>query len=198
MPTPAEIASLDAPSIEREVLELPDADLLSRYASGVHGLDPRVLQLTDDQQDTCFRADAGVGRWSCRILIGHLADAEMMLVWRMRRIVAEDRPVLAVWDENAWIDSTLYAGENGGSDRPIAGSVAVVHTLRLWTTDWLRSLNGDDLARTGLHPEDGEIRLRDVLARVTWHLEHHAWYLSRKLDLMVGGAPAASGDGSGA
>jgi len=186
MTAPEPTAQRAGPPVESEFLRLSTPDLLERYTRGVHALDARVLQLSDAEQDTCFRPEAGVGRWSCRILLGHLADAELMLTWRMRRIVAEDHPVLAVWDEDAWIDSNLYAGEKGGADRPIAGSVAVIHTLRMWMTDWLRSLPEHAFGRTGLHPEDGEIELRTVLARVAWHLEHHAWYLARKADRLLG------------
>lgn len=173
--SPPSIAPLKA-------LSLPD--LLDRYASATTLVERRVLDLDDEQADVYFRPEAGVGRWSCRALLGHLADAEMVFVHRMRRTVAEDQPVLALWDEDAFIDAGLYATASGR----LAGFVATIHTLRLWTSEWLRSLEPDAWNRIALHPENGELTLRVQLEKTTWHFEHHIWYLRRKLERMLGPA----------
>lgn len=165
---------------------LETREIVDRYAAGSHKFERRLLDLTDAQLDTYFRPEAGVGRWSCRVLVGHVADAEMVFTHRMRRAVAEEKPVVAVWDENAFVDGQLYAGDQGGADRPVAGSVALIHTLRLWTTDWLRSLDPRDFEAKLLHPERGEQSVRLILDYATWHLEHHAWYLSRKIEKLLG------------
>jgi hypothetical protein len=173
----------------QSILALSAADLIDRYAHGCDRFERRTLQLTDSQQDTAFRPEVGIGRWSCRILLGHIADAELVYTHRMRRAVAEESPVLAVWDENAFIDSGLYASATGGSNRPIAGSVALIHTVRLWTADWLRSLQPAGFERRALHPEAGPLTVHAILVTATWHLEHHAWFLSRKLEHLLGPAP---------
>ena len=182
-------AATQAPD-RKAIAALSSSELIERYARGSDCFERRTLELTDAQQDTAFRPEAGVGRWSCRILVGHVADAELVFAHRMRRAVGEDNPVLALWDENAFIDSGLYAGPKGGSDRPIAGSVAVIHTLRLWTADWLRTLTEAQWRRQALDPEYGALTVRDILVTAVWHLEHHAWYLSRKLENLLGPARA--------
>lgn len=174
----------------------PTAELIEMFARGANRLSRRVLELDDAQLDTFFRPEAGVGRWSCRVLVGHLADADLAFVHRMRRIAAEDGPVLAPFDEDAFIDGRLYdphlapAGSSPGNDRPlpVAGSVAVIHTVRLWTADWLRTLADSAFARRGLHPQRGELTLRDILVYACWHVENHAWFLDRKLDRLLGPA----------
>lgn len=183
--------ALDAPPPRESFDRLDRAELIERYLGGVERFERRLLDLDDAQLDTYFRPEAGVGRWSCRVLVGHVADAELVQAHRMRRAVAEDRPVFAMWDENAFIDSGLYAGEAGGADRPVAGSVAVVHTVRLWMADWLRSLAPEAFGRQALHPEAGPVTVARLLAGATWHLEHHAWFLSRKLERLLGPAPKA-------
>ena len=82
--------------------------------AGLQRFDSRIFELSDEQMDMAFLPDAGVGRWPVRVLVGHLADAELAFIHRMRRAVAEENPVLAVWDENAFIDAGLYAA---GSSR---------------------------------------------------------------------------------
>jgi hypothetical protein len=165
---------------------LDPAALIERFAQGSSKFERRLLDLSDAQLDTCFRPEANVGRWSCRMLLGHIADADLVFAHRMRRAVAEENPVLAVWDENAFIDSGIYGDETTGKRLPVAGHVALIHTLRLWTADWLRTLDAKALELMALHPERGPQSVKLILTYATWHLEHHAWFLSRKLELLLG------------
>lgn len=167
---------------------LSTPDLIERFAQGSSRFERRVLDLTDTQLDTFFRREADVGQWSCRTLIGHVADADLAQVHRMRRTIAEERPVLALWDENAFIDAGLYGDEKTGPRLPVAGHIALIHTVRLWAADWLRTLDDKAFDSKALHPERGEQTVRRMLTLITWHLEHHAWYLSRKLEKLLGPA----------
>jgi hypothetical protein len=167
-------------------IDLAHADLVARYRIGVENFDRRVLHLKDEQLDTAFLPEANVGRWPVRVLLGHLADAEIVFTHRMRRTVAEDQPVLAVFDENAMIDAGLYDGPR----HPIAAFVATVHTIRKWTGEWMATLTPAQWARTCLHPERGELTVRTIANYAAWHLEHHNWFLKRKIERMLGPATA--------
>lgn len=191
MPT---TARTDARPMLEDLGVLSQADLLRRCAIGVENLDVRVLHMTDEQLDTAFLPDAGVGRWPARVLLGHLADAEMVLTHRARRIIAEESPVLHVWDEDAFVDGGVYGGASlrRGSPPPnIGGMVATVYTLRAWMCEWLGTLDDVVWRRQGLHPQRGPMTLRQVWEYNTWHLEHHAWYLNAKVERLLGPAPAA-------
>jgi len=173
--------------------ELPAAELIARYRAGLESFDGRVFELSDEQADTAVLPEAGVGRWPVRVLVGHLADAELAFTHRMRRAVAEDNPVVAPWDENAFIDAGLYAG----GQHPLPAFVAVIHTLRRWTAAWLMTLSEEQLERKVMHPERGELTVRKQLAMTTWHLEHHAKFLNAKICRMLGPAPAAEESAGG-
>jgi hypothetical protein len=173
------------PPVLAEFQAISGAPGVDRYAIGVENFDRRLFELNDAELDTAFFPEAGVGRWPARVLLGHLADAELAQVHRMRRTVAEDHPVLAVWDENAFIDSGLYGSAGSGALHPAGAFVAVLHTLRKWNANWLRTLADEQLDRTALHPERGEQSVRHMLAYLSWHLEHHAWYLNRKVELLL-------------
>lgn len=168
--------------------ELEVGPLIERFSQGAQRFERRLLDLNDAQADTFFRPEAEVGRWSCRVLVGHVADADLVYVHRMRRTVAEERPVLAAWDENAFIDAGLYGGEAGGAALPLAGFIAIIHTSRLWCADWLRTLDRKEFEAKALHCERVEMSVLDMLTQASWHLEHHAWYLSRKLERLLGPA----------
>ena len=162
-------------------LALPRAAAVDRYAIGVENLDRRLFELNDAELDTAFFPEAGVGRWPARVLLGHLADAELAQVHRMRRTVAEEHPLLAVWDEQAFIDAGLY----NGPAYPVGAFVAAVHTLRKWTAQWMATLADAQWERKALHPERGEQTVWTMAAYLSWHLEHHAWFLNRKVDLLL-------------
>src|ERR1043166_7965282 len=166
-------ASVEVDSREA-VAALPDGELISRYRRGLEAFDVRIFELSDDQLDAAFLPDADVGQWPVRVLVGHLADAELAFTHRMRRAVAEENPVFAAWDENAFIDAGLYRG----GQHPIGGFVATIHTLRRWTSDWLATLSPEQLARRAMHPERGPQTVREILVYATWHLEHHARFLN--------------------
>lgn len=175
------------PHVELAALApLTDGALIARLRIGVENYDPRVVKLTDEQLDTAFLPDANVGRWPCRVLLGHMADADPVWNHRMRRAVGEENPVFALWDENAFIDAGLYATSASGARPSVGAFIAVVHTERQWISEWLASLPPGGLKRQGLHPVRGALTVRTMIELTTWHLEHHAWYLNRKVTKMLG------------
>lgn len=191
-----ERASL-SPLSKDQIAALPTLQLIARYQRGIEWIDRRVFELSERQIDQAFLPDAGVGRWPVRVLIGHVCDADLAAVHRMRRAVAEDSPIFSEWDENAFVDANLYGNTHEGyADDPdtdharvmnaLGGFLATTHTLRQWTAQWLYSLSDAQMARAGMHPTRGQMSVRDILASYTWHLEHHCQFLTKKLDLMVG------------
>ncbi len=190
----ASAARSSLPAFLEPFIAMPNDELVARYRMGLDCIDPRLFELADAQLDTAFLPEAGVGRWPARVLIGHLADAELAFVHRMRRAVAEDQPLLAVWDENAFIDSGLYGGAHGGGAYPIAGFLATIHTLRRWTSSWLLTLMPEQFERVAMHPERGPQSVKAILCYSTWHLEHHAEFLNRKITKFLGQRPEPCGD----
>lgn len=194
----AVVSSLDLPRPNKqEVLALDTHALISRYRRGIENFDRRIFFLDEQQLDMAFLPDSGVGRWPIRVLVGHLADAEIATIHRVRRAVAEDHPVIAPWDENAFIDAGVYGHASRAqapgdapalpsSAFPLAGFVAVIHTLRRWMSEWLMTLTPAQWERTVMHPERGELSVKTLVAYDVWHIEHHAWFLNAKVEKMLG------------
>lgn len=190
-------AEVSLPTTVEDLERLATPELIARYRRGVENYDRRVFMLTESLMDTAFLPEGGVGQWPVRVLLGHIADAELVLVSRMRRVVGEDRPMLQNWDENAFIDANVYGLTDGTRrgdaetersrvSQALGGFIAVVHTLRQWHGMWLMSLPAEAFSRVGLHEQRGEQSLKRILAYATWHLEHHARFLGLKLDRLVG------------
>ncbi len=198
------------PMTVEQLESLPTLQLIARFRRGIEAIDRRVFELDEKQIDMAFLPEAGVGRWPVRVLLGHIADADLVAMHRMRRIAAEDNPVLSEWDENAFVDSNIYGNVHEGyadsteADHArvmnaLGGSLAVIHTLRQWTGQWLLTLSDEQMSRVGMHPTRGPQTIRNIVALYTWHLEHHARFLTLKLDKLVGPAveePVGAAKGS--
>ncbi|MEZ6243138.1 MAG: DinB family protein [Phycisphaerales bacterium] len=182
---------------ERELAGLEAGVLLDRFRTAVDRLDPRVFSLDDEQLDMAFLGDAGVGKWPIRVVLGHLAETEVVQTHRIRRALAEDRPVVQTWDEQAFVDSGIYGGGigatfGGGAIRPPVGAfVAAVHTLRQWTASTLELVPEGAWERVAMHPEFGELSVRAMVCFEVWHFEHHARFVNAKVSRLLGGEPGA-------
>jgi len=178
-----------------ELLSMAPEALLMRFRDGVELLDPRVFEMDDEMLDRAYLADAGVGKWPIRVVLGHLADAELVQAWRVRRTLVEDNPVPSTWDEAVFVDSGVYGGGietafGGGAICPPTGAfVATVYTLRQWTASTLAIVPREAWERATLHPEFGRLTILDLLAFNTWHLEHHLRFVNRKCELLLGPRP---------
>lgn len=195
---PAATAHTSPKPAMREIRDLSAADLCARMRLGLDLFDPRVVELDNDQVSQAWLEDAGVGSWPIRVLIGHLADAELVLAHRIRRILAEENPALALWDEHAFIDGGLYGCTEGSTLLPpMGGDLAVIHTTRAWLTALLVQLGEDHWQRKGMHPDKGPISVREITNQNCWHLENHAWFLNAKIEKLLGPMPEpeACGDG---
>jgi hypothetical protein len=182
----------------RAIKGLSHQELVARMSVGIDHFDPRVCELDNESIDRAWLPDAGVGRWPIRVLLGHCADAEIVWAHRIRKIIAEDRPALALWDEHAFIDGGIYGCTEGSEIRPpIGGDLAMIHTTRAWGLALLNQLSDEQWERQGMHPDHGPISVRKICEYFCWHLEHHAWHLNAKVFAMLGPMPEAESCGDG-
>ena len=139
------------------------AALVARYRRGSAAVREALVGATDADLDA---VPAG-GGWSARQVVHHLADAETMAATRLRRLLAEDRPVIQAYPEEVFAARLRY-------DRPVATSLAVVEAVRAASAELLELLDDDDWQRAGTHTEDGPYSVATWLATYVAHAEDHA------------------------
>jgi uncharacterized damage-inducible protein DinB len=150
--------------------------LIDRYASGGAILDYAVAGLTPAQQ----QERPGPGAWSIAELTAHLLDSDLVYAERMKRVIAEDDPVLVAFNENAWI------ARLGSQEMPVEEAVKLLTFNRQWMARILRACTDADFARSGQHSEAGRVTLADLLASITNHIDHHLRFLyTRRSNLGV-------------
>jgi hypothetical protein len=141
---------------------------LERYASGADDVVAALDGITDDELDR--RPPSGA--WTAREIAHHLADSESMAYIRLRRLIAEDEPIIHGYEEPQWARRLHY-------DRPIASSVAVVGAVRAASLQLLTSLTPTEWGRTGSHSESGSYSVDRWLDIYAEHSHEHADQIRR-------------------
>jgi hypothetical protein len=140
------------------------ASKIERYRTGTADVEAALAGITDAELD---RAPADADSWTPRQVAHHLADSEAMAYIRLRRLLAEDGPIIAGYDEPEWARRLHY-------DRPIASSLAVLATVRAASLELLAHLEPADWARTGTHSDSGPYGVETWLEIYADHAHDHA------------------------
>jgi hypothetical protein len=137
--------------------------LIERYREGPHVVEAALAGASDAALD----ARPADGGWTAREVAHHLPDSEMTGAIRLRRLIAEDQPVIQGYDQDLFARRLHY-------DRPIAASVAALAAVRAVTAALLDSLTEDDWLRAGTHSDSGAYSVLDWLEIYAAHAHDHA------------------------
>ena len=97
-----------------------------------------------------LRQPEAPGKWSIAQVLQHLADSDLVWGWRVRLILAQDRPPLTGYDQDLWADRLHYA------DADPAHALETLRVLRRGNLALIERATPDDLKRVGVHAERGE------------------------------------------
>jgi DinB family protein len=175
---PAGTAAAAAAGYVRALLDLlGDRDPLDVLAEQLTWLERR----TAGMDDAVLRRPEAPGKWSVIEVIQHLADSDVVVAWRSRLILAEDRPAIQGYDQDAWARNLDY---RHASLDVAMGQLRGVRTanLRLW-----RSLTPAQRSRIGIHSERGPESLDLLLRLMGGHDLVHRRQIERVL--AAAGAP---------
>ncbi len=140
-------------------------DLLGdRDPHAVLAATPEALRAaTTGMDDAARTAPEAEGKWSVHDVVAHLVDSEVVYGYRMRLIVAADRPAIPGYDQDAWAARLHYA------EQPLAALLDAFTALRTLHLAWLRRLSDAELDRLGLHSERGEESVRHLTRLLAAH-----------------------------
>ncbi|MDT8341105.1 MAG: DinB family protein [Longimicrobiales bacterium] len=153
-------------------------DVLAGTASWCRSL---IEPLTDAQ----LRTPEGEGKWSVAAVLQHLADSELVWGLRLRMVLAQDRPVLAGFDQDLWAERLGYRHADAGR------ALSTFAALRESNLALLRGIPDEDLDRVGLHAERGEESVRHMRRLYAGHDLAHRRQLRRILDSLDLDQPGA-------
>ena len=118
-------------------MNLETQRLINRFEEGGALLKYAVCGLSDEHA----QARPGPGAWSIAEVTAHMADSDLVATDRMKRVIAEDNPILLAYDENAWIEKLR------SNEMPIDESANLFDVNRRWIARILRRCSEQDFAR---------------------------------------------------
>jgi len=115
------------------------------------------------------------GKWSVRHVLAHLADSDIVLGWRLRMILAHDRPEITGYDQDLWAQRLHY------DDVDPHDAIASFGVLRRWNLRLVENARAEELARAGVHAERGEESIAHLLKMYAGHDLLHRAQIARIL-----------------
>ena len=141
--------------------------LLDQYEDGYAAVAGAIEGMTGREFDNRESPD----EWSSRELIHHYAESEMVAAIRLRRLIAEDNPVIVPYDQDEYARLLFY-------DRPVEASLQAFRYALLTNVAIMRRLPDEMWTKGGFHPESGPFDLNRFLAMYSphgvWHVEQFA------------------------
>lgn len=122
-----------------------------------------------------LREPESAGKWSVAQVLQHLADSEIVWAWRMRLILAQDRPALTGYDQDRWAARLQYELADPSD------ALAEFALLRRMNLRLLERASPQDLARVGVHAERGEESLGHLRRLYAGHDLLHRRQIDRVL-----------------
>jgi anti-anti-sigma factor len=150
--------------------------LLALYEQGPTLLRDAVFGLSQIQ----LRKPAPPGNWSVLQNICHIADFELVYADRMKRVMAEDRPMLLSGDPDEFAANLAY------QQRDLDEELDLIAAVRRQVARVLKTKNAADFERVGQHSVDGPLSLRRLLERIAGHIPHHLKFVEAKKGALRG------------
>ena len=144
--------------------------MIDAYLAGTQTLRQAVAGMSPEHA----RARPVPGKWSTLEVVCHLADSDQAWTFRMKRVIAEDRPLLIGYDESRFAQALGY------QERDLERELAFLEQTRRQMAQVLRRLPAEAFARTGVHSERGLCTLEQMLQIEIDHLPHHVRFILDK------------------
>lgn len=126
-------------------------------------LENNVCDLNDRQLDTPYRT----GGWTVRQVVHHIADSHMNAFIRMKLALTEDAPRFKTYEQDDWALLPDTREAQTGS------SLLILRGLHERWANLLERLPAESWTRKGVHPENGEVTIDDMLASYAAHGARH-------------------------
>ena len=155
-----------------------------RILSYAEGKDPlAVLEATPDRlrqivQNTpaaVLRRQPGPGRWSPAQIITHLADAEIVVGYRMRMVIATNGVDIQAFDQDKWAANLAYESADPRE------SVDLFEATRIANLRLLRRVDPRLHENYGMHSERGRETVTHMIRLYAGHDLNHLGQIERIL-----------------
>ncbi len=142
---------------------------------------PRALRdAVSAMEPAALATPEAPNKWSIRHVLRHLADSEIVWGVRLRMVLAQERPRLAGFDQDAWASRLRYGAAH------VAETLDEFEVLRRGHLRLLRRAPREDLQRVGVHAERGEESVEQMIRLYAGHDILHLRQIERIRETVSG------------
>jgi len=151
-------------------------EYVQRISSKIDGKDPLRVQASTAKKLTALLRRGTASqlsrkpapeKWSVVEILAHLADAELVVGWRLRSILSAPGAPIAAYDQDAWASNGQYA------KRDPRKSLERFRILREANLELIKSLTPEQRRQFGLHSERGEESIDRLTMLIAGHDLNH-------------------------
>ena len=121
-----------------------------------------------------LRARPVQGKWSTLEVVCHLVDSEQAWCHRLKRVIAEDRPLIIGYNESLFTSALLY------HEHDIEQELSLLDLMRTQMGGILSGLPEAAWSRTCVYSERGLMTLDEMLQAEVEHVPHHITHILEK------------------
>jgi hypothetical protein len=114
-------------------------------------------------------------KWSVGEILAHLAEAEIVIAWRIRSILGAPGTPIQAYDQDAWAAVGNYA------KRDPRKSIEQFRATRDANLAFYKSLRPEQWKQSGLHSERGEESIERIAHMIAGHDINHILQIERIL-----------------
>jgi len=143
--------------------------LIRKYAEGYQ----EVVDSLAGFPEVSLPAHPFPGKWSAREIVHHLADSETTSAQRLRRLLAEEYPVIYSYDQETYAILLRY------NLRDMAPALEAFRYARATTVQLIEHMTDEDWKRAGWHTDSGLYTAARWLEIYADHAHNHAAQIRR-------------------
>jgi uncharacterized damage-inducible protein DinB len=122
-----------------------------------------------------LRRKPAPGKWSVSEIVAHLAEDEIVQIWRYRQMLENPGVALAGFDQDKW----AQLGDYG--TREIGDSLELFRLLRESNIAMFSRLSEKEWQSNGVHGERGPMTVRSLMEHMAGHDLNHLEQIKRIL-----------------
>jgi len=145
------------------------ARLIQQYRAGYD----QVVRALEGFPAAKLTARPFPGKWTAAEIVHHLADSEMTSAIRLRKLLAEEFPVIQAYDQDRYAEVLRY------QERPIQPSLEAFRYARESTAQLFDLMTEADWRKLGWHSEAGSYHTERWLEIYAAHAHGHAEQIAR-------------------
>jgi DinB family protein len=134
----------------------------------------QIARAVSGVSEQALRFKPAPDKWCILEILGHLTDMETLYAYRIRQMLADEKPVIAPIDQDAWAKNLGYLESSPPE------LIALYGLNRHANLQLLRRLKPGDLDKSAYHPElKRQFTVAEMVERIGVHGANHLEQIER-------------------